>query len=288
MRLLKITPSITNTAEDSLRRYLGDIGKVKLLTPEEEIKLARMIRKGDRAAEHRLVTANLRFVVSCAKKYQKFGLSLPDLVSEGNLGLIKAARMFDETKGFKFISYAVWWIRQAMLLALNEQGRLVRLPMNQQLAMTAINTEAIRLERELERAPTMGELAEAVGKSTRQVSDCMLSNTRAAYLDDIIPGGETESNTLLNYLPDESSDSITHWSDNQFLHRGIVTMMAKLKARDQEIIKLSFGLLESPKLDVKDIAERLNLSTERIRKLRVEALEKLRMLVQHTSLKEHA
>ena len=288
MRELKIIKSHTNRNEDSLHRYLSDIGRISMIDPGEEMLLAKKIKSGDKAAEHKLVTANLRFVISCAKKYQNLGLSLSDLVCEGNLGLIKAAGNFDETRGFKFISYAVWWIRQAIITAINEHARIVRLPMNQQLGMNAINNEAIRLEQVLQREPTLGELSEVIGKSESQIADHIRSNARSRYLDDHIPGGESEDNTLINFLPDQSGNDINEWMTSEHLNERIYVLLSTLKMREREIIIHAYGLFGHQQLENEDIAIKMGLSKERIRQLLSKSILKLQGFPQTNNLKEYA
>ena len=288
MRELKIIKSHTNRNEDSLHRYLSDIGRISMIDPGEEMLLAKKIKSGDKAAEHKLVTANLRFVISCAKKYQNLGLSLSDLVCEGNLGLIKAAGNFDETRGFKFISYAVWWIRQAIITAINEHARIVRLPMNQQLGMNAINNEAIRLEQVLQREPTLGELSEVIGKSESQIADHIRSNARSRYLDDHIPGGESEDNTLINFLPDQSGNHINEWMTSEHLNERIYVLLSTLKMREREIIIHAYGLFGHQQLENEDIAIKMGLSKERIRQLLSKSILKLQGFPHTNNLREYA
>lgn len=288
MRDLRITKSITNRTEDSLFRYLNEIGQINMIDAREEVLLARKIREGDRSAENRLISANLRFVVSCAKKYQHLGLSMGDLISEGNLGLIKAARLFDETRGFKFISYAVWWVRQAMLSAINEQVRIIRVPMNQQLGMNAINTEAQRLEQILEREPTLEELSEAIGKKQSQLTEYIQSNARMKYLEDHLPSGDSECNTLLNFLPEEGGDHTGEWIRKEALNLEFNILLSRLNPREQKILRLSFGLGGYPPLENEDIATALGLSKERVRQLRTGAIRKLKGIPEALRLKEYA
>ena len=288
MRELKILRSHTNRSEDSLYRYLSDIGKISMIEPSEEILLARKIKAGDKAAEHKLITANLRFVISCAKKYQNLGLSLSDLVCEGNLGLIKAAGIFDETRGFKFISYAVWWIRQAIINAINEHARIIRLPMNQQLGMSAINNMAIKLEQVLEREPTLSELSDAIGKTEQQLADHMRANARARYLEDHIPGGESEDNALINFIPDQSGNNTNEWIRSEHINERIYRLLDGLNAREREIVIYAYGLYDRQQLENDDIAVAMGLSKERIRQLLKKAMLKLRNLPQTDALREYA
>ena len=288
MREFKVLRSHTNRSEDSLYRYLSDIGKIKMIEPSEEIILARKIKAGDKAAEHKLIIANLRFVVSCAKKYQNLGLSLPDLVCEGNMGLIKAAGSFDETRGFKFISYAVWWIRQAIINSINEHSRIVRLPMNQQLGMTAINAEAIKLEQILHREPTLAELSEVLGKSENQLADHIRVNSRSRYLDDVIPGGESEDNALINFIPNNSADQLNEQIKLEHLNERLYVLLSTLKMRDRKVLIYAYGLFGCQQLDNEEIAHKMGLSKERIRQLVAKSISKLQGLSQTNDLREYA
>jgi RNA polymerase primary sigma factor len=288
MRDLRITKSHTDRTEDSLFRYLGDIAPIRLIDANEEALLARKIRGGDKSAEHRLVTANLRFVIYCAKKYKNLGLGMGDLISEGNLGLIKAARLFDETRGFKFISYAVWWVRQAMMTAINEHVRMIRVPMNQQLGMSQINAEAERLEQLLEREPTLSELSEMIGKDQGKLADIIQSNTRTRYLDDQIPGGETETNTLLNFVPDPNSNLVEEAAWAEARSTIVNGLLSRLSDREREILKLVFGLCGCAPLEIEDIAINLGLSKERVRQLRWSAMLKLKDIPEVIRFKEYA
>jgi len=287
MRDIKITVSVTNRNEDSLRRYLHDIGKIDLLDASEEVLLARKIKAGDRSAEERLIKANLRFVVSCAKKYQSTNLSLQDLISEGNFGLIKAARLFDETRGFKFISYAVWWIRQAMITAINEYTRIVRLPMNQQLGIAQINNIAQKLEQELERDPSLDELAEAMDKTPAQVADFIYVNSRIKYLDDQLPGGDSDNHTLMEHIPSQDIDHVGQWMHREMLSYQIDNLLLKVSSREQQILKLAFGLKGHTRMENEDIAEEMDLSKERVRQIIKNAIDKLGKDPQIKKLKQY-
>ncbi len=288
MRELKILKSHTNRADDSLHRYLSDIGKIHMIDSNEEILLARKIKAGDKSAEHKLITANLRFVVSCAKKYQNLGLSLSDLVCEGNLGLIKAAGTFDETRGFKFISYAVWWVRQAIINAINEYARIIRLPMNQLLGMTTINNQAIKLEQRLQREPTLNELSEVIGKSEQQLADHIRMNARSRYLEDHIPGGESEDNTLVNFLPDQTADETNEWIKSEYLNERLYRLLNTLKIRERQIIIHAYGLFDTPQLENEDIALKMGLSKERIRQIIIKSIIHLQNFSQTSNLREYA
>lgn len=276
MRELKITKSITNRNEESLFRYLNEIGQVRMIDSNEEVALAAKIRMGDRAAEHKLVTANLRFVVSCAKKYRNLGLSLNDLVSEGNLGLIKAAKLFDETKGFKFISYAVWWVRQSIITAINTHARMIRVPMNQKLGVAEINKEAQKLEQLLEREPSLEEVAEVMGKHEADLAHHISANLPVQYLDDPIPGGESDSNSLMNFVPCTNENQTVKWVETEAESRLTSMILSRLAGRDKQIVEMWFGLVEGEPLNDETIGLKIGLSSERVRQLRAKAITKLR------------
>lgn len=274
MRDLQITASITNRESASVEAYLNEIGKVPLIGAEEEAQLARQIRNGDQAALDRLLKVNLRFVVSVAKKYQNHGLPLGDLISEGNLGLLKAARKFDETRGFKFISYAVWWIRQAMLEAIAQQARMIRLPNNQVGMITQMNKAAARLEQVVERQPTAEEIADFMQKDVARVKDAAAAAPRTASYDAPLSQCEDEY-SLLDRI--HSGDAMT---DHLLLQANRETAMDRLLRtlpdRERQIIELSYGLNGERELDHVEIGERIGLSPERVRQLRKIALDKLK------------
>ncbi|KEQ28521.1 MULTISPECIES: sigma-70 family RNA polymerase sigma factor [Pedobacter] len=276
MRQLKITQSITNRESQSLDKYLHEIGKVDLITAEEEVILARKIREGDQAALERLTKTNLRFVVSVAKQYQNQGLTLGDLINEGNLGLIKAAKRFDETKGFKFISYAVWWIRQSILQAIAEQSRIVRLPLNQVGSLSKISKAFSKLEQEFEREPSPEELAEILETTVDKISDTLSNSGRHVSMD--APFVQGEENTLLdvleNHEPNTDSSLI-----NESLSEEIKRSLSTLTEREREIIVLFFGLSTNHPLSLEEIGEKFNLTRERVRQIKDKALQRLR----HTS-----
>ena len=276
MRQLKITQSITNRESQSLDKYLHEIGKVDLITAEEEVILAQKIREGDQAALERLTKTNLRFVVSVAKQYQNQGLTLGDLINEGNLGLIKAAKRFDETKGFKFISYAVWWIRQSILQAIAEQSRIVRLPLNQVGSLSKISKAFSRLEQEFEREPSPEELADNLETTVEKISDTLSNSGRHVSMD--APFVQGEENTLLDVL--ENSDPNTDSSlINESLSEEIKRSLSTLTEREREIIVLFFGLSTNHPLSLEEIGEKFNLTRERVRQIKDKALQRLR----HTS-----
>ena len=276
MRQLKITQSITNRESQSLDKYLHEIGKVDLITAEEEVILAQKIREGDQAALERLTKTNLRFVVSVAKQYQNQGLTLGDLINEGNLGLIKAAKRFDETKGFKFISYAVWWIRQSILQAIAEQSRIVRLPLNQVGSLSKISKAFSRLEQEYEREPSPEELADMLETTVEKISDTVSNSGRHVSMD--APFVQGEENTLLDVLENKDPDTDSNLI-NESLSEEIRRSLSTLTDREREIVVLFFGLSTSQPLSLEEIGEKFNLTRERVRQIKDKALQRLR----HTS-----
>ncbi|MBC7655395.1 MAG: RNA polymerase sigma factor RpoD/SigA [Oligoflexus sp.] len=276
MRQLKITQSITNRESQSLDKYLHEIGKVDLITAEEEVILAQKIREGDQAALERLTKTNLRFVVSVAKQYQNQGLTLGDLINEGNLGLIKAAKRFDETKGFKFISYAVWWIRQSILQAIAEQSRIVRLPLNQVGSLSKISKAFSRLEQEFEREPSPEELAETLETTVEKISDTLSNSGRHVSMD--APFVQGEENTLLDVLENDNPNTDSNLIDES-LSEEIKRSLSTLTEREREIIVLFFGLSTNHPLSLEEIGEKFNLTRERVRQIKDKALQRLR----HTS-----
>ena len=275
MRQLKITKSITNRESQSLEKYLQEIGKVELISPEEEVRLARKIKQGDQLALDKLTKANLRFVVSVAKQYQNQGLSLPDLINEGNLGLIKAAQRFDETRGFKFISYAVWWIRQSILQALAEQSRIVRLPLNKVGLTNKIQKAFSQLEQEYEREPSPEELAELLELETEEVSATLGIAARHVSMD--TPLSEGEDNTLVDVLENPNAEranaNIEH---KESLKQEIERSMRMLTERQKEVICYFFGLGGDHPMSLEDIGEKFNLTRERVRQIKDKAITKLR------------
>ncbi|HNP53201.1 MAG TPA: RNA polymerase sigma factor RpoD/SigA [Ferruginibacter sp.] len=275
MRQLKITKSITNRESQSLEKYLQEIGKVELLSAEEEVRLAVLIRKGDQAALEKLTKANLRFVVSVAKQYQNQGLTLPDLINEGNLGLIKAAHRFDETKGFKFISYAVWWIRQSILQALAEQSRIVRLPLNKVGLTNRISKAYAQLEQEYEREPTPEELAALLEIDTEEVATTLGMSARHVSMDQ--PLFEGEDNTLIDVLENNNASSADRkLAVDDSLQTEIERSLSALTERQKEVICYFFGLGIDHPLSLEDIGERFNLTRERVRQIKDKAITKLR------------
>ncbi len=286
MRQLKITKSITNRESQSLEKYLQEIGKVDLLTPEEEVDLAKKIKDGDQDALERLTKANLRFVVSVAKQYQNQGLSLSDLINEGNLGLIKAAQRFDETRGFKFISYAVWWIRQSILQALAEQSRIVRLPLNKVGSLNKINRAFSELEQEYEREPSSDELAELLEISADEVETTLGVAARHVSMD--APFVDGEDNSLLDVLENvgtPGTDSKLEYSES--LRREIERSLNTLTERQCDVIKLYFGIgIEHP-MSLEDIGDRFGLTRERVRQIKDKAINKLRSASRSKLLKHY-
>jgi RNA polymerase primary sigma factor len=269
MRQLKITQSITNRESQSLDKYLHEIGKVDLITAEEEVELAQRIREGDQVALEKLTKTNLRFVVSVAKQYQNQGLTLGDLINEGNLGLIKAAKRFDETKGFKFISYAVWWIRQSILQAIAEQSRIVRLPLNQVGSLSKISKAFSKLEQEYEREPSPEELADILETTVDKVSDTLSNSGRHVSMD--APFVQGEENTLLDVLENHDPDTDSSLIDES-LSEEIKRSLATLTEREREIIVLFFGLGSNHQLSLEEIGEKFNLTRERVRQIKMELL----------------
>ena len=276
MRQLKITKSITNRESASLDKYLQEIGKEELITVEEEVELAQRIKKGDQAALEKLTRANLRFVVSVAKQYQNQGLSLPDLINEGNLGLIKAAEKFDETRGFKFISYAVWWIRQSILQALAEQSRIVRLPLNQVGSLNKINKAYSKFEQEHERKPSPEELADSLDLPADKVADTLRVSGRHVSVD--APFVDGEDNSLLDVLVNSDSPNADRSLINESLIREISRALATLTEREADIIRKFFGI-GCQEMTLEEIGEELGLTRERVRQIKEKAIRRLR----HTS-----
>ncbi len=276
MRQLKITKSITNRESASLDKYLQEIGREELITIEEEVDLAQRIRQGDKEALEKLTRANLRFVASVAKQYQNQGLSLPDLINEGNLGLIKAAEKFDETRGFKFISYAVWWIRQSILQALAEQSRIVRLPLNQVGSLNKINKAFSKFEQEFERTPSPEELAEILELPKEKVSDTLRVSGRHLSVD--APFADGEENSLLDVLINNDSPNADRALLNESLGKEIERSLATLTERERDIVRYFFGIGVQD-MTLEEIGERFGLTRERVRQIKEKAIRRLR----HTS-----
>ena len=277
MRQLKITKQVTNRETASLDKYLQEIGKVELITADEEVELAQRIRQGDKIALEKLTKANLRFVVSVSKQYQNQGLSLPDLINEGNLGLIKAAQRFDETRGFKFISYAVWWIRQSILQALAEQSRIVRLPLNKIGSINKINKTYARLEQEFEREPNAEEIAEALDITEAEVKESMKNAGRHVSMD--APLVQDEDNNMYDVL--KSDEVVTPETELLYesLRKEIDRAISTLTPREADVVKLYFGLNGSHPMTLEEIGEKFDLTRERVRQIKEKAIRRLK----HTS-----
>jgi RNA polymerase primary sigma factor len=274
MRQLKITKSITNRESASLDKYLQEIGREELINADEEVVLAKKIREGDQAALEKLTKSNLRFVVSVAKQYQNQGLSLPDLINEGNLGLIKAAKRFDETRGFKFISYAVWWIRQSILQALAEQSRIVRLPLNQVGSLNKINKAFSKLEQEFEREPSAEELSELLELPQDKVADTMRVSGRHVSMDAPFVNGE--ENSLLDVLVNHDSPRADNGLLNESLQREIERSLSTLTERERDVVKLFFGIGINHGLTLEEIGAKFDLTRERVRQIKEKAIRRLR------------
>jgi RNA polymerase primary sigma factor len=275
MRQLKITKSITNRESQSLEKYLQEIGRVEMISPEEEVRLAGLIKQGDQNALERLTKANLRFVVSVAKQYQNQGLSLPDLINEGNLGLIKAAQRFDETRGFKFISYAVWWIRQSILQALAEQARIVRLPLNKVGLTSRIQKAFSQLEQEYEREPSAEELAELLNMEIDEVTSSLGINIRHVSMD--TPLSEGEEGTLLDVMENTSAEKTDNEVEyKQSLRTEINRTLQTLTERQKEVVCYFFGIGVDHPLSLEDIGDKFNLTRERVRQIKDKAITKLK------------
>ena len=284
MRQLKITKSITNRESESLEKYLQEIGHEELLSTDEEVELAQRIRKGDRKALDKLTKANLRFVVSVAKQYQNQGLSLSDLINEGNLGLIKAAEKFDETRGFKFISYAVWWIRQAILQAIAEQSRIVRLPLNQVGSVNKINRLLNKFEQENERRPSVDEISEQIDLPEDKVGEAMLANTRHVSVD--APFIDGEDNSLLDVLVNDDAPMADRQLVLESLREEISNVLNTLSDRERCVIKAFYGISE-PEMTLEEIGNKYGLTRERVRQIKEKAIRHLRSNTKNKLLKAY-
>ena len=282
-----ITKQFTNRESKSLDQYLQEIGKVNLLTPDEEVDLAIKIRKGDGDAQEKLVRANLRFVVSVAKHFQNQGLPLVDLIGEGNIGLIKAAQRFDVTRGFKFISYAVWWIRQGIMEAIAYQSRVVRLPLNRVSNLTKISKAFRDLEQEFERKPTTEELAEILDMTTDEVAYLLQISGRQVSMDAPLKAGDENKNSLMDVLPNEHQPLPDKDLMKESLKNELANALSILSSREAEVIKLAFGIGAGNKATLEEIGERFNLTRERIRQIKEKALRKLRGSKRGDSLKAY-
>ena len=284
MRQLKISKSFTNRESASLDKYLQEIGHEELLSVDEEVELAQKIRKGDRRALERLTRANLRFVVSVAKQYQNQGLSLPDLINEGNVGLIKAAEKFDETRGFKFISYAVWWIRQSILQAIAEQSRIVRLPLNQVGSVNKINRELNKFEQEHERRPSVDEIADRIDLPEEKIEEAMKANNRHVSMD--APFVDGEDNSLLDVLADNDMPMADKALVQESLRKEIDRAIELLNDREQKVVRAFFGI-GSPEMTLEEIGEKYNLTRERVRQIKEKAIRRLRHNTKNKLLKTY-
>ena len=285
MRQLKITKQVTNRDTPSLDKYLQEIGKVELISPEEEVHLARRIKSGDPDALSKLVNANLRFVVSVAKQYQNQGMSLPDLINEGNLGLMKAAQRFDETRGFKFISYAVWWIRQAILQALAEQARIVRLPVNKIGSINRINRAFSRLEQEFEREPSSLEIADILEMAPEEVKESLKTNGRTVSMD--APISSEEDNNMYDVLQSNDSPSPDRNLINESLAYEIERALSTLSPREAKVLKLYFGISMKHPFTLEEIGEELGLTRERVRQIKEKAIKRIQYTTRCRILKTY-
>jgi RNA polymerase primary sigma factor len=285
MRQLKITKQVTNRDTPSLDKYLQEIGRVDLISPEDEVILARKIKSGDAEALGRLVKANLRFVVSVAKQYQNQGMSLPDLINEGNLGLMKAAQRFDETRGFKFISYAVWWIRQAILQSLAEQARIVRLPVNKIGSINRINRAFSKLEQEYEREPSSHEIAELLEMFPEDVKEALKTNGRTVSMD--APISSEEDNTMYDVLQSNDTPSPDRNLINESLAYEIERALSTLSQRESKVLKLYFGLGMKHPFTLEEIGEELSLTRERVRQIKEKAIKRIQFTTRCKILKSY-
>ena len=284
MRQLKITKSITNRESASLDKYLQEIGKEEMISTEEEVELAQRIRKGDKKALEKLTRANLRFVVSVAKQYQNQGLSLPDLINEGNVGLIKATEKFDETRGFKFISYAVWWIRQSILQALADQSRIVRLPLNQTGTVNKINRALSKFEQEHERRPNVDELSEVIDLPMEKIGEAINANTYHVSVD--APFAEGDDNSLLDVIINENSPMADLQLVRESLQAEIKTALLSLNERERNVVEAFFGI-NQPELTLEEIGDKYGLTRERVRQIKEKAIRRLRNSTKNKMLKAY-
>jgi RNA polymerase primary sigma factor len=284
MRQLKINKSITNRESESLEKYLNEIGREELLSSDEEVELAQRIRKGDQKALDRLTKANLRFVVSVAKQYQNQGLSLPDLINEGNLGLIKAAERFDETRGFKFISYAVWWIRQSILQAIAEQSRIVRVPLNQLGSVSKINRVLSKFEQENERRPSVGEISEETNLPEDKVDEAMMATPRHMSVD--APFVDGDDNSLLDVLVNDNAPMADRQLQIESLREEIGTLLKSLSERERNIVSAFYGIGQ-PEMTLEEIGNKFDLTRERVRQIKEKAIRRLRDNTKNETLKAY-
>ncbi|MBP9883151.1 MAG: RNA polymerase sigma factor RpoD/SigA [Chitinophagales bacterium] len=285
MRQLKITQQITARDNDSLEKYLQEIGKMSLITPEEEVSLARKIRTGDQEALEKMTKANLRFVVSVAKQYQHQGLSLSDLINEGNIGLIKAAQRFDESKGFKFISYAVWWIRQSILQALVEQSRMVRLPLNKVGSLSKLNKIMIHFEQQHEREPSHDELAEIMNVTAKEITEMMKGAGKHLSMD--APIKENEEGTMIEFYQDSDSKPVDEDLAKESLKKDINRVLSTMNKRDADIVSCFFGVNGELPMNLDEIGQRFGLTRERVRQIKEKAIRRLRKLKSARTLRTY-
>lgn len=284
MRQLKITKAITNRENASLDKYLQEIGHEELISAEEEVELARRIKTGDRKALEKLTKANLRFVVSVAKQYQNQGLSLPDLINEGNIGLLKAAEKFDETRGFKFISYAVWWIRQSILQAIAEQGRVVRLPLNQVGSVNRINKVLSKFEQENERRPSVDEIADKTDLSHEKIEDVLKVNTRQVSVD--APMADGDGTSMIDFMQSDSDSSTDEELLKESLRAEIASALSVLNDRERNVIEAFYGI-NQPECTMEEIGKKYGLTRERVRQIREKAIRRLKQNTQNKMLKAY-
>ena len=287
MRQLKITKQVTNRETASLDKYLLEIGRVDLITAEEEVELAQLIRQGDAKALDKLTKANLRFVVSVAKQYQNQGLSLPDLINEGNVGLIKAAKRFDESRGFKFISYAVWWIRQSILQGLAEQARVVRLPLNKIGTISKINRAFSELEQRLERPPSASEMADFLDVSIDEIQQSLQNSGRHVSMDAPLVEGDSSSSSMYDILPNDSLPGPEKTLVLESLRTEINRSLSTLTTREGEVVKMFFGLNEKAPMTLEEIGDRFELTRERVRQIKEKAIRRLRLTTRSKMLKSY-
>ena len=284
MRQLKITKAITNRENASLDKYLQEIGHEELISAEEEVELARRIKTGDRKALEKLTKANLRFVVSVAKQYQNQGLSLPDLINEGNIGLLKAAEKFDETRGFKFISYAVWWIRQSILQAIAEQGRVVRLPLNQVGSVNRINKVLSKFEQENERRPSVDEIADKTDLPHEKIEDVLKVNTRQVSVD--APMADGDGTSMIDFMQSDSDSSTDEELRKESLRAEIASALSVLNDRERNVIEAFYGI-NQPECTMEEIGKKYGLTRERVRQIREKAIRRLKQNTQNKMLKAY-
>ena len=284
MRQLKITKAITNRENASLDKYLQEIGHEELISAEEEVELARRIKTGDRKALEKLTKANLRFVVSVAKQYQNQGLSLPDLINEGNIGLLKAAEKFDETRGFKFISYAVWWIRQSILQAIAEQGRVVRLPLNQVGSVNRINKVLSKFEQENERRPSVDEIADKTDLPNEKIEDVLKVNTRQVSVD--APMADGDGTSMIDFMQSDSDSSTDEELLKESLRAEIASALSVLNDRERNVIEAFYGI-NQPECTMEEIGKKYGLTRERVRQIREKAIRRLKQNTQNKMLKAY-